>query len=217
MLQWKLTIVTCLIALACSSCSAPETRNTAEKQTDLPQTSAQSQSNNEIIEPNPPAKTSENAVHNAPVEPFLPHHLYIPSINAFAQIMPVGVAEDGRMDVPEDTEVVGILQPGVLAGGQGNVIMDGHVDSYTGPAIFFNLKKLRPGDTIIVSNKTGQRLIYAVESVETFITAEAPLERIFGDTDEYRLNLITCTGKYSRKKKEHEMRLVVFAKLQNEP
>lgn len=215
MLRWKLTIITMLIALACSSCSAPETRNKAEKQTDLPQTSTQSESNSEIIRPNHLEKTSEDAVHTAPIDPFLPNHLYIPSINVFAQIMPVGVTEDGRMDVPKDTEIVGILQPGVLAGAKGNVIMDGHVDSYTGPAIFFNLKKLRPGDTIIVSNKTGQRLSYVVESVESFITAEAPLERIFGDTDEHRLNLITCTGKYSRKKKEHEMRLVVFAKLQN--
>ncbi|MEF2967158.1 class F sortase [Paenibacillus sp. M1] len=94
------------------------------------------------------------------------------------------------------------------------MVMDGHVDSYTGPAIFFDLKKLQPGDAIIVRNRKSDRsLIYRVESVEAFNTSEAPIERIFGETDEIRLNLITCTGKYSRKKKEHEKRLVVFAKL----
>ncbi|MNN68889.1 hypothetical protein D3C81_1846310 [compost metagenome] len=50
-------------------------------------------------------------------------------------------------------------------------------------------------------------------SVEIFKPSEAPIERIFGPTDEIHLNLITCTGKYSRKRKEHEERLVVFAKL----
>ncbi|MNJ81728.1 hypothetical protein D3C77_806690 [compost metagenome] len=57
------------------------------------------------------------------------------------------------------------------------------------------------------------QLTYRVESVESFLTSEAPIERIFGDTNDIRMNLITCTGRYSRKKKEHEKRLVVFAKL----
>jgi late competence protein required for DNA uptake (superfamily II DNA/RNA helicase) len=36
---------------------------------------------------------------------------------------------------------------------------------------------------------------------------------IFGPTEERHLNLITCAGRYSRSKKEHEGRLVVFTKL----
>ncbi|MNW04694.1 hypothetical protein D3C71_2008140 [compost metagenome] len=56
-------------------------------------------------------------------------------------------------------------------------------------------------------------MTYIVESVETFTPAEAPIDRIFGENGERRLNLITCTGRYSRKKKEHEKRLVIFTKL----
>jgi len=206
-----------LIAFACSSCSAPESVKKQEDPIDRPQASTSLESDSELIPTDDDTdKASEYSVHTTPTEPFLPNHLYIPSINVFARIMPVGVTENGQMDVPRDTDIVGILQPGVLPGAKGIVNIDGHVDSYTGPAIFFNLKKLIPGDIIIVSNNTGQRLTYVIDSVESFKTAEAPLERIFGDSDESRLNLITCTGKYSRKKKEHEMRLVVFAKLLNE-
>ncbi|WP_423803102.1 class F sortase [Paenibacillus pseudetheri] len=56
----------------------------------------------------------------------------------------------------------------------------------------------------MVSDKKKHRLIYTVVSTEVFTPAEAPVERIFSKTDEYRMNLITCTGRYSRKKKGHE-------------
>ncbi|WP_160297222.1 class F sortase [Paenibacillus sp. IHBB 10380] len=149
-------------------------------------------------------------------QPFMPKHLIIPTINVSANIKPVGVLENGQMDILKATDVVGILHPGILAGAKGNLVLDGHVDSYTGPAVFFNLKKLKPGDVIIIRDNKDHQLTYRVESVETFITSQAPIHRIFGETDDIRLNLITCTGRYSRKKKEHEQRLIVFAKLDGE-
>ncbi|CQR55443.1 peptidase C60 sortase A and B [Paenibacillus riograndensis SBR5] len=149
-------------------------------------------------------------------KPFMPDLLTIPAISVKAGIQPVSLLENGQMDVPDNTEITGILFPGVLPGGKGNVIIDGHVDSYSGPAVFFKLKKLKQGDKVIVSSKTGRQLTYIVESVEAFTPAEAPMERIFGETGERRMNLITCTGRYSRKKKEHEKRLIIFTKLDGE-
>ncbi|WP_440961488.1 class F sortase [Paenibacillus nitricinens] len=146
-------------------------------------------------------------------KPILPTQLSIPAIKVSAKIETVTLRPDGQMDVPKDSNIAGILYPGILPGAKGNVILDGHVDSYIGPAIFFNLKKLKHGDEITVSNADGRKLTYSVESVEIFTTAEAPLERIFGKSTEARMNLITCTGRYSRKKKEHEKRLIVFTKL----
>ncbi|HEY2495347.1 MAG TPA: class F sortase [Paenibacillus sp.] len=149
-------------------------------------------------------------------QPFMPKYLIIPTIKVSANIKPVGVLENGQMDILKATDVVGILHPGILAGAKGNLVLDGHVDSYTGPAVFFNLKKLKPRDVIIVRDDKDHQLTYRVESVEAFITSKAPIQRIFGETDEIRLNLITCTGRYSRKTKEHEQRLIVFAKLDGE-
>lgn len=149
-------------------------------------------------------------------KPFMPDLLTIPAISVRASIQPVSLLENGQVDVPEYTELAGILYPGVLPGAKGNVIIDGHVDSYVGPAVFFELRKLKQGDKVIVSSKTGRQLTYIVESVEAFKPAEAPLDRIFGETGEHRMNLITCTGRYSRKKKEHEKRLIIFTKLDGE-
>jgi LPXTG-site transpeptidase (sortase) family protein len=144
---------------------------------------------------------------------FIPTRLLIPAIKVKAAVDRVTVEESGHMGVPAKLDHVGILYPGVKPGQAGNAIIDGHVDSYTGPAIFFRLKHLKTGNQIILKDDKGHQLIYSVESVEAFKTEEAPLDRIFGQTAERRLNLITCTGKYSRSKKEHQMRLVVFAKL----
>lgn len=159
---------------------------------------------------------AEKPILKPPVQPFLPNRLAIPAIGITAEIEPVTTLPDGQMGVPADIRKAGISYPGILPGAPGNVLLDGHVDSYTGPAVFFDLKKLKPGNSIIVSNLNGPKLIYVVESVEIYFTHEAPLGRIFGPTTEHRLTLITCTGRYSRKKKEHEKRLIVFARQEGE-
>lgn len=163
--------------------------------------------------PAPAEKPRITTLEQTPPVKFMPDRLEIPSIAVKTAIKPVTILANGQMDVPKDTDVAGILYPGILPGEKGNVIIDGHVDSYTGPAVFYKLKKLKPGDRIILSDKKHRQLVYTVESTATYAPADAPVERIFGKTEEYRLNLITCTGRYSRKKKEHEHRLVIFAKI----
>lgn len=163
---------------------------------------------------NLPAPIKEQPKLQRPVvTAIMPHKIIIPSLRIKATVEPVGVLTNGQMGVPRDTNRTGILYPGILPGEKGNAVIDGHVDSYTGPAIFFNLKKLKPSDVVIVKNKKGRELTFVVESVERFTPKTAPLERIYGTSEEIRLNLITCTGKFNRKKKEHEERLVVFTRL----
>lgn len=200
---WRWLCVLLLFAIFTLICES----NRIQLQTDQMQ-----QSHTQILS-EAPEKIKPHKSHASTSKPFMPTHLIIPAIHVSTKIKPVGVLADGQMDVPQSTDLVGILYPGVLAGAKGNLVMDGHVDSYTGPAVLFELKKLKPRDIIIVRDNMDHQLTYRVESVESFITSEAPIERIFGETDETRLNVITCTGAYSRKKKEHQKRLIVFAKL----
>lgn len=140
----------------------------------------------------------------------VPARLYIPSIDLHAAVETVHALDNGQMGVPKSTKTVGYLANGVLPGAPGNAIMDGHVDSYTGPAIFYRLKRLNKGDVVIVKNGQGKAIEFIVQAVEAYKTSEAPIDRIFGPAKDSRLNLITCTGKYSRKKREHLERLVVY-------
>lgn len=141
-----------------------------------------------------------------------PVRMYIPAIDLHADIEPVRVSLQGSMDVPKSTETIGYLEDGTLPGAKGNAVMDGHVDSYTGPAVFYHLKKLKPGDSVYVKDAKGTAIEFRVEAIGIYKTDNAPVQSIFGPSDEPRLNLITCTGKYSRKMKEHQERLVVYTK-----
>jgi hypothetical protein len=88
--------------------------------------------------------------------------------------------------------------------------MAGHLDSKTGPAVFYRLEDLVPGDEIFTMTADGQELRFIVLSSETYDVADAPLERIFGDADRPHLNLITCDGAFDRSIRQYDKRLVVF-------
>lgn len=147
------------------------------------------------------------------IEPIVPTQIWIPSVGIKAPLEPIGLLKNGQLEVPVSSKVAGIYTDGILPGQPGKAIVAGHVDNYTGPAIFYPLKRLKPGHSVIVSDNKGKSLVFKVTSVESYVTAKAPLEQIFGDSDKAELNLITCTGKYNRKKKEHEKRLVVYTRL----
>ncbi|MBO9597159.1 MAG: class F sortase [Cohnella sp.] len=140
-----------------------------------------------------------------------PSRLYIPVIDLHANIESVEVLDNGQMGVPNRSDTVGYLPNGIWPGAVGNAVLDGHYDSRTGPAVFYRLKQLKAGDIIIVKNERGEAIEFAVRSVQTYGKSAAPIPMIFGPTSESRLNLITCAGKFSRKLKEHQERLVVFA------
>ncbi|MBB6729324.1 class F sortase [Cohnella zeiphila] len=160
-------------------------------------------------EPQPRARNADNARRAA----FTPNRLLIPSVRIDAAVEPVGVLPNGQMDAPVSSQKAGILVPGVKPGQPGNAIIAGHEDNYRGPALFYPLKKLKAGDPVLVMNGKGRYLVFEVVSVETYKTDKAPIDRIFGAAGEPRLNLITCTGKFDRKLKEHEKRLIVFTRL----
>lgn len=155
----------------------------------------------------------ENSKLNNIPSSFKPVRICIPTVHLSAKVIPVDLQPDGRLGVPKSSEMAGYFENGVKLGEPGNALIAGHVDNYKGPGIFYPLKKLEPDSLVLLFDANHQVLIYRVEQVESYFTKEAPLDRIFGDTNEYRLNLITCTGIYNRDKKEHEQRLVVYTRL----
>ncbi|WP_226670393.1 class F sortase [Metabacillus litoralis] len=143
----------------------------------------------------------------------VPTQIEIPSINVQASITKQGLNNKGQMIIPDNGEEVAWYEPGAQPGEEGNAVLAGHVDDYTGPAVFFYLKELKPGDDVIVYDAKGKKLLFRVEKIQSYPKDEAPLQKIFGPTTEPRLNLITCTGLYNRSTNEHEERLVVYTKM----
>jgi sortase A len=149
-----------------------------------------------------------------------PKFLEIPSIGVKAPIIKVGITKKGAMNVPEKFDEVGLYKFGVKPGQKGKAVIAGHVDNALGmPAVFKNLHKLKPGDVVYVTDdakdENGQNSIlrFIVIKSELYDVDHAPIEHIFGKSDEPLLNIITCDGEWIQKRKSYSKRLVVYTKL----
>jgi sortase A len=143
----------------------------------------------------------------------IPHKIDIPTLGIEADVISLGLTKDGAMDVPKNDNDVAWFSPGYRPGTPGHAVLAGHVDSKTGPAVFYKLGKLSKGDKIILTDQDKKKLTFKVISKAKYPYDDAPLEEIFGPSDAVLLNVITCTGAYSRSKGTHQERLVVTAQL----
>ncbi|MCM3406023.1 class F sortase [Cytobacillus oceanisediminis] len=143
----------------------------------------------------------------------IPSVIEIPAIGVEASVEEVGLLDDGEMDVPAGFETTGWYEGGYKPGEPGNAVIAGHVDSKKGPAVFFNLKKLKTGDEVIVTGGNMARKVFEVIEVKAYPRLDAPLKMIFGYTSRSALNLITCTGTYDHDSTQHSERLVVYTQL----
>lgn len=145
-----------------------------------------------------------------------PAALSIPKIEVEAPIEPVGVDENGKMQLPQDINTVGWYEPGFKPGEAGNAVLAGHLDSATGVgAIFYNLKTLEPGDDIIITDKTGKKLRFVVAEKNIYPFDQVPINKVFGETPKKMLNLITCTGSWNPAEKNYSHRMIIYSELQS--
>jgi sortase (surface protein transpeptidase) len=92
-------------------------------------------------------------------------------------------------------------------------VIAGHVDSRSGPAVFYRLRELRPGDQVRVERADGTGLRFVVDTRRRFPKAGFPTEAVFGPTPEAALRLVTCAGPFDRARGSYRDNLVVFARL----
>ncbi|PZT76479.1 MULTISPECIES: class F sortase [unclassified Streptomyces] len=144
-----------------------------------------------------------------------PTRLRIPSIAVDAPFTPLSIGASGRLDAPppNDKNLVGWFKDGPTPGELGTSIVAGHVDTTTGPAVFLQLRFLKPGATVDITRADGTVASFSVDSVETFSKADFPDDKVYADTPDAQLRLITCGGDYDRKAKDYEDNVVVFAHL----
>ncbi|WP_419876135.1 class F sortase [Candidatus Pristimantibacillus sp. PTI5] len=203
-----MTALLLIIALV-SACSSPAANKEAKPQ-DINSSAAAS------IPPTPSPSPSPLVPPDLLREEdlgIIPTTISIPAIDVKAAIENVGTMENGQMGVPQHIDGVGWFEPGTKPGAKGNAVMAGHVDSLTGPAVFYKLDRLKAGDEIIVSDKEGTTRTFIVMDKQRYPREEAPLEDIFGFSYQSHLNLITCTGEFNDEAKTHEERLVIYTEL----
>jgi len=163
----------------------------------------------------PPAPVpAPPVVVDAPAAPGPPAigRLRIPSAGVDAAIEAVLVDGGGRMAVPSGPERVGWYAAGPRPGSAGDAVLDGHLDTASGSAVFGRLGSLRAGDAVLVDWGAGESIRFTVASVRVFAYDAHP-DGLFANAGPARISLITCTGAWDPRLGTYRQRLVVDAVL----
>jgi hypothetical protein len=158
---------------------------------------------------------SASAAEPAVQRPSQPVRISIPSIGVDAPVHPVGLAADGSIAVPDvhRHHETGWYEGGPAPGQAGPAIIVGHVDSRTGPSVFYDLRRVRPGARVDVNLADGSLVSFEITSVEYFDKATLPVERVYGDYTAPQLRLITCGGRWLGHDVGYSDNVIAFAKL----
>jgi Sortase domain len=146
----------------------------------------------------------------------LPVSVQIPAIGVDSTLLHLGVNADGSMQVPSlvtSANDAAWYKYSATPGQIGTSVIEGHVDSYAGPAVFYRLGALRPGDLIDVGLADGTTAIFRVTGVREYLKSNYPAKAIYGTTDYAALRLITCGGAFDFATGHYLSSTVVFASL----
>jgi sortase (surface protein transpeptidase) len=146
----------------------------------------------------------------------IPIYLDIPKIGVHTALMALGLNPDGTLSVPPlgADAPAGWYQHLASPGEIGPAVIVGHVDSaYDGPAVFFRLGDLRPGDQVAVRRADARTAVFTVVSVAQYPKAAFPSRDVYGGVDYAGLRLITCGGDFDRASRSYRDSLIVYARL----
>ena len=143
----------------------------------------------------------------------MPYSLSIPKIAKTADIIPVGITSDNKMDMPHNYVQVGWYEYSAMPGQIGSSILDGHVDNGAAiPGVFKRLHELSVGDDIYVTERFGSMLHFKVTDMTVYDRASSSVPVLAGHGISL-LKIITCHGKFISKDRTYNERLVVTAEL----
>jgi Sortase domain len=167
-----------------------------------------------------PAPSAAGAVGPSVKGPTLarsvPVSVAIPEIGVRSRLLSLGRNPDGSIAVPSlatSADKAAWYKYSVTPGQAGAAVIEGHVDSDQGPAVFYRLGALRPGSRIDVTLADGITAVFRVTGVREYVKDKYPAKTIYGPTDYAALRLITCGGDFDFATHHYRSSVVVFAVL----
>ncbi|MEV5408642.1 class F sortase [Thermopolyspora sp. NPDC052614] len=141
-----------------------------------------------------------------------PVRLRVPAIGVSARVIPLKLDRNGRLIPPKSFARVGWNKAGPEPGERGTAVIAGHVDSTSGPAVFFRLRNLRKGDRIHVDRADGSTVSFTVYRVARYPKNKIPDKEVYKPAAGAQLRLITCGGDFDRAHRSYRDNIVVFAR-----
>lgn len=140
-----------------------------------------------------------------------PERVVIPSIGVDAPTVTLDLG-GSEPEVPDDFADAGWYEQTRLPGEIGPAVIAGHIDSKTGPAVFYRLDQLRAGDQITVRGGAGASRTFSVVGSGQYLKDQLPPEVFaFGEAAP-ELRLITCGGAFDRSSGHYRDNYVVYAR-----
>jgi Sortase domain len=142
-----------------------------------------------------------------------PVSLVIPSIGVSTTLVHLGLTAAGTLQVPSSTSVAGWYTGSARPGAIGSAVIAGHIDSVTGPGVFFRLRLMHRGERIYVRRANGSVAVFGVTEVRSYLKSRFPTEAVYGPQPDAELRLITCGGTFDYATGHYLNNVIVFATL----
>ncbi len=159
--------------------------------------------------PTGPIVAPPQSAEPAPVA--APASLTIPLIGVTTNLITLGLAAGGAMQVPGTTTVAGWYTGSPRPGSIGSAVIVGHVDSKTGPGVFVRLDELKSGNDVFVKRADGTTAEFRVTKVQEYLKDKFPTQEVYGPTPDAELRLITCGGAFDPATGHYLSNVVVYA------
>ncbi|MDT0305006.1 class F sortase [Streptomonospora wellingtoniae] len=162
--------------------------------------------------PEPPPSAGR---HGPPMDRAKPVSLAVPALELHTRsLVRLGLTDTDRLEAPGPWQAVGWWSGGAAPGEKGAAVLAGHVDSRTGPAVFFGLDRLERGHRIRVGRADGTTARFAVERVSLHAKDDFPTRRVYeAEPGRAELRLITCGGAFDAASGRYTANTVVYARL----
>ena len=158
------------------------------------------------------SKSSARPVANA-LDLSRPVHLSIPDIGLSERVSELGLNANGTVEAPTSWMVPGWYKFAPSPGQRGSAVILGHVDSVGGPAAFYRLSQLRPGDQVAVLLASGLTVHFKVIGLRMYLKTNFPDQLVYGPRTYSALQLVTCGGVFDSSTHHYLSNLVVYTAL----
>ena len=137
--------------------------------------------------------------------------LRIPAIGVDSPLERLGLAADGTIAAPVPWQRAGWYERGPRPGQPGPAVLLGHVDSTSGPAVFYRLATLRAGDAVVVERADHTSVTFRVAGRLQVAKSAFPADLLYAPTLSPILRLVTCGGTFDATKGHYRDNIVVTA------
>lgn len=131
-----------------------------------------------------------------------PTAIDIPGINVFGNsIVPLSVDADNTLETPDvhTPQVAGWYTGAAVPGDPGTSVIVAHVDGFGKRGLFYDLSKVKVGDTVSVDRSDKKAAVFTVTKVAKYDKTEFPTTLFYSNQSGAELHLATCGGRYDAK------------------